>query len=277
MPFKEQAQNLLRSVGVYERARESWIYDAYWNVFDSHIIEDRRKEASFYRTLLEGFREGDLIYDVGANQGYKTGIFLSLGARVVAVEPDESCQTILKQRFLTFRLRKKPLTIVGKAAGEKCSTQKMWIDVPGSAKNTLSQKWAETLRKDDTRFGQPLEFGHWKEVETTTIEQLCVTHGPPFFVKIDVEGYEPSVLRGMQRPVPYLSFEVNLPEFRAEGLECIQLLARLAREGQFNYTPDCRRGLALKCWSGAEEFSAVLRSCTDKSIEIFWKTPQRGR
>jgi hypothetical protein len=98
------------------------------------------------------------------------------------------------------------------------------------------------------------------------------THGLPFFVKIDVEGYEPNVLRGMRRPVPYLSFEVNLPEFQPEGLECVELLARVDADGQFNYTPDCREGLALERWIDSGKFAQVLRTCSERSIEVFWKT-----
>jgi FkbM family methyltransferase len=218
-----------------------------------------------------------LIFDVGANQGYKADIFLRFGAKVVAVEPDETSQEILKQKFLKYRLKRKRLVVVSKAVSEKTSSETMWIDAPGGAKNTLSQKWAETLRDDDKRFGHRLSFGQWKQVETISIEQLIAAHGLPFFVKIDVEGHELNVLRGMQRPVPYLSFEVNLPEFRREGLECIQVLASLAPDGKFNYTPDCRRGLVLERWISREEISALLDSCTDQSIEVFWKTPLRNR
>ena len=249
--------------GVYQRAKASWIYDTYWSVADKQIIDERRMEVEFYRNLLHGFRKGDLIFDVGANQGYKTGIFLRLGARVVSVEPDQVSQEILQQSFLKYRLKRKPLVIVPKAVSDRNSIERMWIDTRGSAKNTLSQKWVETLRSDDSRFGQRLSFGQWKDVETVSMEKL---------IKIDVEGHELSVLRGMNRPVPYLSFEVNLPEFRQEGLECVQTLGRLARDGLFNYAADCCCGLVLKGWVRTEEFSAALNSCRDKSIEVFWKT-----
>jgi hypothetical protein len=153
----------------------------------------------------------------------------------------------------------------------------MWIDAPGSAKNTLSRKWVETLRGDERRFGHRLGFADCREVETVSLEQLIRVHGLPFYVKIDVEGHELSILRGIQRPVPFLSFEVNLPEFRPEGLECVSLLAHLAQDGRFNYTPDCRRGLALERWGTAEEFRAVLHSCADPSIEVFWRSPLTRR
>jgi len=264
---------LLVRLGIYERTKASWIYDLYWTFADKRIINDRRSELCFYRALLEGFCEGDLILDVGANHGYKTGIFLRLGAKVVAVEPDKVSQEILKQKFTGHRLKRRPLVIVPNAVSDKSNIETMWIDEPGSAKNTLSQKWAEMLRGDDRRFGHRLDFGHWKQVETTTIERLVAAHGLPFFVKIDVEGHELNVLRGMQRPVPYLSFEVNLPEFRSEGLECVQVLACLTEHGKFNYTTDCRHGLALERWVGPREFSTVLNSCTQDSIAVFWKTP----
>ena len=270
---KEYLRGLLGRAGIYERTKASWIYDAYWTVADKRIIEDRREQTEFYRKLLVGFRKGDLVFDVGANFGYKVDIFLRMNATVVAVEPDNLNQEILKQKFFKYRLKKKPVIIVGKAVSDKSSIQKMWIDKPGSALNTLSTKWADTLREDENRFGQRHNFGEWKDIETVSLEQLVTEHGLPFFIKIDVEGHELSVLKGMSQPVPYLSFEVNLPEFRQEGLECVQVLGRLAPEGQFNFSPDCRRGLAQERWLSIGEMSTVLNSCTDESIEVFWKTP----
>src|ERR1022692_4543744 len=84
---KDYVQRLLGRAGVYERAKASWIYDVYWSLADRPIIDDRRKQTDFYRNLLDGFRKGDVIFDVGANLGYKADIFLRLGATVVAMEP----------------------------------------------------------------------------------------------------------------------------------------------------------------------------------------------
>src|SRR5271167_4575397 len=124
--LKDSVRGLLGRAGVYERTKASWIYDFYWSVADRRIIDDRRREIDFYRNLLEGFREGDLVFDVGANQGYKADIFMRLGARVVAVEPDVTGQEILKQRFLKYRLKRKKLIIVDKAISDRSSTETMW-------------------------------------------------------------------------------------------------------------------------------------------------------
>ena len=54
---------MLQRVGLYHRVKSSWIYDCYWKLADGQVIADRQKEEAFYRDLLKGLREGDLIFD----------------------------------------------------------------------------------------------------------------------------------------------------------------------------------------------------------------------
>jgi FkbM family methyltransferase len=271
---KLQIQGMLQRAGLYHRLRTSSVRELYWNMAGRQQIVAREKQISFYRHLLAEMRQGDLIFDVGANEGFKTDLFLRLGARVLAIDPDETNQSILRERFVKLRLVRKPLVIVDKAVSDKSTVETMWIDGPGSAVNTLSQKWATALKGNKARhtYGNcGLDFARQKTVETTTLEELISAHGVPIFIKIDVEGYELNVIRGLQRPVRYLSFEVNLPEFRPEGLQCVELLGRLATTGIFNYAVDCEQGLALERWLSTDEFLNVLGKCTEGAIEVFWK------
>lgn len=275
---KVQIKGMLRRAGLYHRLRASVIHEMYWKVIGRQWLLARERQLDFYRRLLIELRPGDLVFDIGANEGFKTDLFLRLGAKVIAMEPDEMNQSILRERFAHLRIVQKPLVIVGKAVSDKSTQEIMWIDGAGSAVNTLSQKWAKSLKENKGRqtyahFG--LNFAQSKTVETTTLEELMSTYGVPIFIKIDVEGYELNVIRGLQRPVPYLSFEVNLPEFRSEGLECVEILGRLATAGGFNYAVDCEQGLVLERWFGTDEFLQVLAKCTESSIEVFWKSSAR--
>lgn len=247
----------------------------YWAVARKETLISSQREEAFYRELLVGIRHHDLIFDVGANQGAKTDVFLRLGARVVAVEPDEACHSILQDRFKRYRLKSRPVTLVNKAVSDEVGVAEIYIDGPGSALNTINPKWANYLKENKESFKWEhcgLNFSRSKSVETTTVEDLASIYGSPFFVKIDVEGNELKVLRGIRRPVPFVSFEVNMRVFKTEGLECVQVLSRLKPDGQFNYTPDCSSGLTLKEWLGADSFCRVLESCQDETIEVFWRS-----
>src|SRR5262245_2022235 len=210
-------QDSIFTSSIYWRLKTSVIQEVYGRLFNSVAIRSRSREVDLYRKLA-GVRPGDLVFDVGANDGSKTAVFLKLGARVVALEPDEKNQHILRDRFLRHRIFPKPVRVVGVAVGHTVATATMWIDGPGSAVNTLNPKWAECLKKNRESFHCShcgLNFEHRKVVQTTTLEKLIAEHGRPAYIKIDVEGFEVSVLRGLRQPVPFVSFEVNLPDFRA--------------------------------------------------------------
>ncbi len=273
---KRRLQGLLGRLGIHQRLRGSRLYDAYWAIADHRILARRSQEVRFYQNLLRGLPDDPLIFDIGANHGSKVDIFLRLGARVVAVDPDETNEHILRERFWRYRLRRKPVYIVRKAASDRVANEVMWIDEPGSAKNTLNPKWVAALREDTSRFGHSLTFAGEKRVETTTLDDLIAAYGTPHFIKIDVEGFEHNVLKGLHQRIPFLSFEVNLPDFLPEGNECISLLSGLAPEGCFNYTSDCQGGLALEKWVEAPQLRDVLSVCRDDSVEVFWTTFERG-
>ena len=268
--WKATCQSLLKQAGLYERIKGSWLYAAYWRIADPRLVEQSKQELAFFRKTLVGFRKNDLIFDIGANRGVKAGIFLKLGARVIAVDPDVSNQKTLAERFLAYRLRKKPVVVVGKAVSDRNGHETFWVSEPGFEMNTLNAKWAETLEKDPARFGRTFEFREKRQVETITLEQLISTYGLPFYIKIDVEGYEPNVLKGLQTAVPYVSFEVNLPDFKSEGEQCIVRLREIAANGVFNCAIGDR--LMFSDWMSHDAFAKAFAEIREPSVEVFWRS-----
>jgi FkbM family methyltransferase len=269
--IKSLLQKTLRGLGLYVWFKEeSFAYDVYRRFKDGRPLAWRGLELRFYRSLLGEGREGLLIYDVGANRGQRTDVFLRLGARVIAVEPDEANQKILARKY-QCPLRGRPVTIVGKAVSDAKRVETLRITSPGSGLNTLSEKWVQTLYDNPGKFGSRVDFPGRLTVETTTLDSLMEDHGTPRYIKIDVEGHEPSVLRGLTRPVPFVSFEANLPEFMQETAECVETLGRLSPNGRFNYSEDCYRGFSLREWNAGPGILAILGGLGERTVEIFWK------
>ena len=95
----------------------------------------------------------------------------------------------------------------------------------------------------------------WDKTETvkiTTLDKLIAKLGSPKFCKIDVEGYEEQVLKGLSVPIEYISLEYTLPE-RLESLS--NCLHELSRIGSFdcNYTIGEDMKLELSEWVGRDK------------------------
>ncbi|GFO55060.1 hypothetical protein GMSM_20670 [Geomonas sp. Red276] len=181
-----------------------------WTQEDDHMME-------FYRQFVN---PGDTVFDVGANLGNRTKVFLKLGAKVVAVEPQKRCGDFLEQTFGTnpnFRL-------VRKALGPKPGQAEINI-CPESTVTSLSQQWIEAV-KESGRFGG-YQWDRKEVIQMDTLDNLIASHGSPAFMKIDVEGFEYEVLSGLSRPVKAMSLEF-IPEYLENTFNCIDHVSKIS-------------------------------------------------
>lgn len=183
-----------------------------------------RRRRDFYAQIVQ---PGDLCFDVGANVGNRVRVFRSLGARVVAVEPQEDLATYLRARF------PRSTTVIEAGAGSVQGTASLRLSSSHTVAS-LSQAFVETAASEG-RFGEGVRWLGERTVPIVTLDELIMEFGIPNFVKIDVEGYEAEVLRGLSRPVPCLSFEFVswLPDVAEE---CVRILERLG-DFRFCYSP----------------------------------------
>lgn len=181
--------------------------------------------------------------------GDRTNAFVALGARVVAIEPQPQCAQRLRERF------RQHVTVVEAAAGAQPGEGDLLVASYHTI-SSLSPEWVDAVRSS----GRFAEFT-WAErlrVPITTLDELIRRHGTPSFCKIDVEGYELEVIKGLSRPIHALSFEFT-HELLDSRIESIEHLVRLGMD-RFNFSEGESMRLAFRSWLGAEAMLAYLRS-----------------
>ena len=212
------------------------------------IRSQNRLMLSFYRQFV---RPEDLVYDVGANVGNRTTIFLKLGARVVAIEPQEACARELKKRFA----RNHRFTLITDALAAAEGEGELLIG-DESTISSMAPGWIERV-KHTGRFGD-MDWRRTQRVRTTTLDALIGMTGLPAFCKIDVEGFEATVLQGLSKRIPVLSFEFT-PEFLESTVKSIEHLSSLGY-ARYNFSLGESMQLQLLNWVSADEILPRLRS-----------------
>jgi FkbM family methyltransferase len=167
-------------------------------------------EPLVQRALVEHLRPGDVFYDAGANVGF----FTVLGARlvtpkgrVVAFDPVPSNAQSLRRNVELNGFRN--VTVLERALG----------DTSGSAVLEVGVQTGHSRLKS---FGTPPDHAASITVPVVSIDDVVRTEEvpPPDFAKIDVEGAEVAVLKGMRETMfehrPKIICEVHgtLAEFR---------------------------------------------------------------
>jgi FkbM family methyltransferase len=215
------------SLGLYRPARKIHRYLFHKDVFSAYQL-----------VFAEFIKPDDLVFDVGANIGEVTDCMLLLGARVVAFEPQSSCAREL-------RARGRKLSVVEKAVGR----------VEGFADLHLKSANTHASLVPDYHSGPTVGT---TRVPITTLDLAIAEHGKPVFCKIDVEGFETEVLKGLSTPIN-LMFEFHISH--AEQVHsCLRIISQLGNCKVNLVGHDTGRWL-LPNWLPAADFMEMFPDC----------------
>jgi FkbM family methyltransferase len=218
--------------------------------------EWRRQHTHALRFYRQFIPHGGLCFDIGANVGQRTALFLELGARVVAVEPQPDCATILR------RDHPRATTLEAAIGPEPGKATLHVANYPTLA--TLSPEWVGAV-KASGRFAE-FEWNEELEVPMRTLDDLIREYGVPDFCKIDVEGYEYGVVRGLSTPLPALAFEFE-KERAEERLRAVDHVASLGMRA-FNFSFGESLRFALPAWVDRDAVRSFLQEPVHTNVSF---------
>lgn len=217
----------------------------YWGFVRSLIIYYRPTKRSqwlrFYKNLLP---KNATVFDIGAHVGSRARTMRKAGAKVVALEP--------QQPFADFLRKTLPSEIVfiEAAAGEKESEVEMSVSTKHP---TVSSLKADFISSASSKPGfEKVRWDRTQLVKVVTLDGLIQSHGTPNYIKIDVEGFELEVLKGLSQPIEMISCEV-LPGFPELSIE---VLYRISELGKYEFNLVVGEG-AKFLWSDWKNQKAV--------------------
>lgn len=240
-------KKMLKKIGLYKFFLK--IYN--WALPNNTKIPEYDEISQIYSKFIT---QGDTCFDVGANLGLITDVFLKLGAKVISIEPQTECIKVLREKFKDNN----NVIIISKALSDHEGIEEISICEEAPTISTMSDKW-----KNRGRFSKNYEWSNTERIDVTTLDNLIEQYGMPKFCKIDVEGFETSVLKGLSRPIPYISFEFTR-EFIEDAKICISHIQSIS-PAKFNCTLHGLKDLLFPDWVSSDElFSRLEKEENDK-------------
>jgi FkbM family methyltransferase len=258
--MKSLVRRVLEKIVNPHRFNDSLCYSAYCRLRYPNHWNALQAEMKFVKSLLADVGN-DLVFDIGANAGHKALQFDRVAKKVICLEPDPTAVEALQARFAS----RPSIIILAEGVGDTVGSLELIRLEKGSAYNTFSNKWAEYRSQKSAQE----KSGTVVVVPITTLDKLIEVHGVPNYIKIDVEGFEIQVLRGLSHAVPLVSFECNLPIFEQESIDCLGELERLHENSCYNWIADDGHSFASQQWVSAGEMERVIKANQTGYMEIY--------
>jgi FkbM family methyltransferase len=214
---------LLTAPSVRERRLAQRAYVALYGL--GKRFADRGRRA----LLRQALAPASTFLDAGANVGYYT-LFaarcLGPGGRVLAFEPDPWSRSLLERRLRRRDPRRHAaVEVYPQALGERAALATLHCSRTNRADNRLHLGSGSAAREH-------------VEVEIVRFDELADRHGlsPPESVKVDVQGAELALLRGMERTLArrlprWVLLEFSPTLLRDAGEDPLELFALAERHG----------------------------------------------
>jgi len=194
--------------------------------------------------------DNDLIFDVGLHHGDDAAYYLSKGFRVVGIEANPQLAERCRQRFAAD-VSSGRMKVICVGIGETPGEFPFWV-------HRTHDEWSSFFRNPTWREGEFEQI----QVSCVPFRDLLETYGTPFYLKVDIEGADPTVIHALNeahRP-KYVSFEAGpdtvsmlclLSTLSYDSFKCVNQTVHNAPAESLAYSNEDRRARiarSLRIW-----------------------------
>lgn len=200
----------------------------------------------------------NLIFDIGANIGNLTHFFLEKSQKIVCFEANPGLVEILRNRFYG-----KNVVVDSRGLSDKIEIRDFFLSNAHTI-STFATEWIE-----NSRFTNEYSWDRSVKVLTTTLDSAIHEYGIPDFVKVDVEGYELTVFKGLKKLYENTTFGFEWAEEQYESVcRIIEMVTAIGYDlFAFTYEDKPTFGDELE-WGKWESLS--LHDDIDSNRKIKW-------
>lgn len=163
----------------------------------------------------------NLIYDVGMHTGADTNFYLKKGFDVVGIEANPALVLHCEKRFAP-EIASGRLKIVNRAVSETAGMINFYVNDENDLWGTADPEWKQRYEK----LGVAARV---IEIRGSTMKDIFAEFGIPYYMKVDIEGYDHLCLVGLEgiseRP-KHISIEADATSLLATVAH-LELLKRL--------------------------------------------------
>ncbi len=187
-----------------------------------------------------------LVFDIGANVGRTAEFYASRSEKTICFEPNPNLVNTLNEVFKDL-IKEEKIVIDSRGLSNKVETKTFNISNADTI-STFSDFWI-----NQSRFTGQYLWNTQIEVQTTTLDNIIDEYGVPDFIKIDVEGYELEVIKGLTKLLDNTTISFEWSEEQYDDMnEIASILDKIGyKKFAFTYRDDCTFGDELK-WSSWE-------------------------
>jgi FkbM family methyltransferase len=146
----------------------------------------KKRQDAFEISLLHRYlKQGSVVVDIGANIGFYAKIISRIVGpfgKVYCFEPDE--KNFMRLTSTTATLEN--VVLVNKAVGEKTEKLKIYLSMELNV---------------DHRTYEPEEYERTEEIDAVSLDDFLTPGTHVDMIKMDIQGFEMSAIRGMTRTI----------------------------------------------------------------------------